>query len=384
MTSLLAPEHREPTRSYPSYSRPLVLRLLASREFAVVALLVGVFLYATANVQFFDGPLTLYFLFRDLAPVLLIALPMTLIIVTGEIDLSVASVMGLSAVVLALLHFEAGWSIPAAAAVAVVVGAVCGALNGFLVAYVGLPSLAVTIGTLALFRGIAVGLTGTTQYTDFPQEWRDLALDRISEGSRFPLVLVPIAVMAVLFLVLLHFTTFGRGVFEIGLNDEAARFSGVDVERTKFVLFVFAGAVAALAGVYFALVYNSARGNTAEGTELKVIAAVLLGGVSIFGGRGALPGVIAGALLIGVLSSALRLESVEDNQINIIIGGLLILSVVSGSVLGALRGRLRLPRHPGAPPPPEPPGDPGPVAPAAPERSTSNTGTTVADGSSSS
>jgi rhamnose transport system permease protein len=94
-----------------------------------------------------------------------------------------------------------------------------------------------------------------------------------------------------------------------------------------------------------------------------VIAAVLLGGVSIFGGRGALPGVIAGALLIGVLSSALRLERVEDNQINIIIGGLLILSVVSGSVLAALRGRLRLPGRSSAPPPPELPGEPGTAAP---------------------
>ncbi len=361
MTTLLAPEHRNPARTYASYSRPLVLRLFATREFAVIALLVGVFVYATYNVEFFDGPLTLYFLFRDLAPVLLIALPMTLIIMTGEIDLSVASVMGLSAVVMALLHFEAGWSIPAAAAVAVLVGTACGAVNGYLVAYVGLPSLAVTIGTLALFRGIAVGLTGTTQYTGFPQEWRDLALDRVAEGSRFPLVLLPIGVLTVLFLVLLHFTTFGRGVVEIGLNDEAARFTGVDVERTKLLLFVMAGAVAAMAGVYFALIYNSARGNTAEGVELKVIAAVLLGGVSIFGGRGALPGVIAGALLIGVLSSALRLESVEDNQINIIIGGLLILSVVSGSVLGALRGRLshlrRTSASPGSPPP-QGPGDP--------------------------
>ena len=364
MTTLLAPERRDPERTYSSYSRPLLLRLLATREFAVIALLVGVFLYATANVEFFDGPLTLYFLFRDLAPVLVIALPMTLIIMTGEIDLSVASTMGLSAVVMAMLHFEAGWSIPAAAAVAVVVGTICGAINGYLVAYVGLPSLAVTIGTLALFRGIAVGLTGTTQYTGFPQEWRDLALDRIAEGSRFPLVLLPIGVLAVLFLVLLHFTTFGRGVFEIGLNDEAARFTGVNVERTKLLLFVMAGAVAAMAGIYFALIYNSARGNTAEGTELKVIAAVLLGGVSIFGGRGALPGVIAGALLIGVLSSALRLESVEDNQINIIIGGLLILSVVSGSLLGNLRRLLRLPWRGSTPPPPDLPGEPGTAAPS--------------------
>ena len=151
----------------------------------------------------------------------------------------------------------------------------------------------------------------------------------------------------------------------------------MNVERTKFLLFIMAGAVAAIAGIYFALIYNSARGNTAEGTELKVIAAVLLGGVSIFGGRGALPGVIAGALLIGVLSSALRLESVEDNQINIIIGVLLILSVVSGSLLGSLRGLLRLPWRGSAPPPPGLPGEPGPTAPPG-----ATTRTTVADGSS--
>ena len=127
----------------------------------------------------FDGPLTLYYLFLDMAPILLIALPMTLIIVTGEIDLSVASVVGLSSVLVGILHQDAGMSIPAAALVAILVGAVCGAFNGFLVAYVGLPSLAVTIGTLALYRGIAVGLLGTKAVTDFPEKWTDLAKERI-------------------------------------------------------------------------------------------------------------------------------------------------------------------------------------------------------------
>ena len=123
----------------------------------MIALLVGVFFYSTVNVPNFDGPLTLYYLFLDMAPILLIALPMTMIIITGEIDLSVASVVGLSSVLVGVLHQDAGMSIPAAALVAILVGAVCGAFNGFLVAYVGLPSLAVTIGTLALYRGIAVG-----------------------------------------------------------------------------------------------------------------------------------------------------------------------------------------------------------------------------------
>ena len=125
-------------------------------------------------------------------------------------------------------------------------------------------------------------------------------------------------------MLLLHFSPFGRGVYEIGLNGEAAHFTGVNVERTKFRLFVLAGAVSAFAGIYYTLRFGSARGDNATGLELQVIAAVLLGGVSIFGGRGALHGVIAGVLLIGVISSALRLEDITVNVINIVIGVLLV------------------------------------------------------------
>ena len=120
------------------------------------------------------------------------------------------------------------------------VGAVCGALNGFLVAYVGLPSLAVTIGTLALYRGIAVGLLGTKAVTDFPEKWTDLAKERIVEDSSYPVVLIPFVVLAIAFALLLHFSSFGRGVFEIGLNAEAAHFAGVNVAPHQ-VLAVRAG-----------------------------------------------------------------------------------------------------------------------------------------------
>ena len=143
-------------------------------------------------------------------------------------------------------------------------------------------------------------------------------------------------VLAVIFVLLLHFSTFGRGVYDIGLNHEAAHFTGVNVARSKFVLFVLCSVVAALAGIYYTLRFGSARGDNATGLELQVIAAVLLGGVSIFGGRGRLHGVIAGVLLIGVISSALRLEGVQVNVINIIIGLLLIASVVSSSVLASV------------------------------------------------
>jgi rhamnose transport system permease protein len=151
-------------------------------------------------------------------------------------------------------------------------------------------------------------------------------------------ILIPFLVLAVIFALVLHFSPFGRGVFEIGLNDEAAHFTGVNVARTKLILFVLSGAVSALAGVYYTLRFGSARGDNATGLELQVIAAVLLGGVSIFGGKGALHGVIAGVLLIGVIQSAMRLENYTVNVINIVIGALLVLSVMSTSLIAGAKG----------------------------------------------
>jgi len=225
---------------------------------------------------------------------------------------------------------------------ALLVGAVGGALNGFLITVVGLPSLAVTIGTLALYRGLAVGLLGTTAVTDFTEFWKDLAKSKIGDTG-VPSVMLLFLVLAVAFAVLLHFTRFGRGVYAIGLAAEAAQFSGVRVQQTKFILFVLTGTVSALAGIYYTLRFGSARGDNATGLELSVIAAVLLGGVSIFGGRGSLHGVIAGVLLIGTLGSALRLASVTSDVINIITGLLLVASVVSTSVLAWLRTRRARP-----------------------------------------
>ena len=304
--------------TYPFHAQPLWRRLLVSREAAVIALLVLVLVWAINFVSYFATQLTMTYLFLDIAPILLIALPMTLIIVTGEIDLSVASVVGLSSVVLGSL-VDHGTSVPVAALAALLAGLACGALNGFLVAYAGLPSLAVTIGTLALFRGIAVGVLGTKAVTDFPQKWADLAKQQVG-GTGIPLIVVAFVVLAVVFTLLLHFSSFGRGVYDIGLNKEAAHFTGVPVARTKFTLFLLSGLVSAFAGIYFTLRFTTARGDNATGLELEVIAAVLLGGVSIFGGRGKVHGVIAGVLLIGVLSSALRLQGVTVNVINIIIG----------------------------------------------------------------
>jgi rhamnose transport system permease protein len=326
-------------RTYADTQHPLWRRLLFSRDAAVLVLLVAVAVYSVAAVPFFNNDITLYFLLLDLTPILLIALPMTMVIITGEIDLSVASTVALTSVLFGVLYRD-GLPIVAAALLALVGAAVCGAFNGALVTRVGLPSLAVTIGTLALYRGIAVGLLGTTAITDWPADWTNLAKDKLGT-SMVPLVVVPILVLVVIFAVLLHFTSFGRGVYAIGLSKEAARFSGVNVNRTKLVLFTLSGLVSGLAGIYFTLRYGSARGDNANGLELQVIAAVLLGGVSIFGGRGGIPGVLAGVFLIGVIASALRLADYSANVIQIITGVLLIVSVVTPSLLGWLRGMRR-------------------------------------------
>ena len=153
--------------------------------------------------------------------------------------------------------------------------------------------------------------------------------------------------LVIVFAVLLHLTPFGRGIYAIGMSKDAARFSGIHVERTKFILFALSGLVAAFAGIYYTLRFGSARGDNATGLELQVIAAVVLGGVSVFGGRGQIYGPLAAALLIGALASALRLANITSDVINIITGALLVLSVVSPSflswvrTLGARRGRKR-------------------------------------------
>lgn len=339
------------TRVIRDFDQPLWRRVLLTREFAIIGLLALVILVASVGIRGFAQPITYNYLLLDVAPILFIALPMTLVIVTGEIDLSVGSMVGLSSVVTGAL-VQSGAPFEVAAIVALLVGVVGGAFNGFLVTVVGLPSLAVTIGTLALFRGLAVGLLGTTAVTDFPDLWTALAKAKIS-GTQIPYIVIPFLVVLAIFVIVLHFTPFGRGIYAIGLSKDAARFSGVNVERTKFIVFVLSGLLAAFAGIFFTLRFGSARGDNATGLELQVIAAVVLGGVSVFGGRGRLHGVVAAVLLIGVLSSALRLAGVTSDVINIITGGLLVFSVVAASVLAwAQKLRMKRPVRPAASPAP--------------------------------
>jgi len=272
----------------------------------------------------------------DLIEVALMALPLALVIVAAEIDLSVASVLGLSSAVMAAL-WNAGLPLELIIPMCLAVGALCGTFNGLLVTRLGLSSLAVTIGTLALFRGLAYVVIGDESVTDFPTEYTDLAFGTIG-GGWIPNVLVLFVALAIAFALLLHATPFGRNVFAIGANAEAARFSGVRIKRIKLTLFVLSGTVAALAGIVLSLRNSTAAANVGVGFELTAIAAVVLGGVSIFGGRGTIGGVVLALVLLGGIQKALTLaEGVSSYWIQIVTGTLLIVSVLGPNLVSRAR-----------------------------------------------
>ncbi|WP_433300291.1 ABC transporter permease [Actinoplanes sp. CA-030573] len=313
-----------------------MVKKLGSWDAIIILLTVVVLIIASATVDNFGTSRNFTFMVLDLMPIILVALPMTMIIVTGEIDLSVASVLGLTSSLMGWF-WNHGLSIETIIPLCILIGAVAGALNGFLITGLGLPSLAVTIGTLALYRGLALVVLGDTAVADFPFNYTGWVTGTIGDGA-IPNVLIPIVILAAIFGVVQHATPVGRSLYAIGANAQAAHFSGIRVAKTKFWLYVVSGAISGLVGVLWTLRYSSARADNGAGLELAVVAAVLLGGVSIFGGKGSLPGVLAGVVLLTALQNALRLEDVSGQALNIVTGALLVLSVLLPNIVTAVRG----------------------------------------------
>ena len=280
--------------------------------------------------------------------VAIMALPMTLIIVTGEIDLSVESMVGLSSAILGWL-WAAGVPLEIAIPVVLVVGALGGLLNGILVARAALPSLVVTLGTLALFRGLANVILGTRAISTFPAGFTAFGFGNLP-GTSVPWTLLVFGLLGIVFWVATHGTWLGRHVFAVGKNKETALFSGVHVSTLKTGLFVLNGLVAALAGVILTARFSSARADNGTGLTLTVITIVLLGGVDINGGKGTIPGVILAVFTLAVLQNALRLAGVSSEYQGVAVGLLLIVSVAAPylarqvrSFTGRTRMRRRLP-----------------------------------------
>ncbi|MFF3515693.1 ABC transporter permease [Streptomyces sp. NPDC002573] len=315
----------------------------------VGALFLVLLLLSFSFVDGFGNALNLSFLIGNTLPIALIALPMTLLVVAGEIDLSVASTAGLSGAVMGKLWNE-GMAIETIIPLCLLLGLVCGLVNGLLVTRLGLPSLAVTIGTLAAYRGIAQIVLGSDAVTDFPTQYLDFAAGRVGNTfvpQAFPAFLVLLAVAVVV----LHASPFGRSLFAVGASEEAARFAGIRVKRAKLTLFLATGLMASLTGVFWALHYASARYDNATGLELSVVAAVLLGGVDFDGGKGTLGGAITGVFLLGALENVMSLLNIAAQSQIVVTGVLLVVSVLGPRVGRQISVARAARRAVSAPPP---------------------------------
>jgi rhamnose transport system permease protein len=354
-----APDRAPEGAPDPAGQRPAarIRSLLSARETPVVGALIVTLLGAGLFVDMFATGRNIDFLVLSVAAIALMALPMTLIVITSEIDLSVASTLALSSATLGVL-WESGVPIETALWICLAVGAALGAFNGFLVTVCGLPSLAVTIGTMALYRGLAYVLLGDRAVASYPRDWVGGVRAPFLGVEGLPWIAVAILLLAAAFGVLLHATAFGRSLFDIGNNDEAARFTGVSVRWTKFWLFTLSGVVASGAGVFWTLQYGTSRADTAFGLELQVVAAVLLGGVSIFGGVGSILGVMSGVVLLGAIRNALQLFGISSEVLQIVTGLILIASVVTPNLVARTRAR----RAPAPVPGPVPASAPSPAS----------------------
>lgn len=266
----------------------------------------------------------------DFMEIGLMMLPMVFIIITGNIDLSVASNMGMSASFMGLLH-NMGVNIWLAALAGLTLGTLGGLLNAYLVARVKLPALVVTLGTFAFFRGIAYGFLGDQAARDYPEMFTYLGQGKVF-GTLIPFSVALFIILAVIFGLILHRTTFGRYLFSIGNNEDATIFSGVPVARTKFIIYILSGLIAALAGLILAARFGSTRPDIGTGLELSVITAAVLGGVDINGGKGTMLGAALALLLIGLMRFGMGLLNIQGQVQGIVIGLLLILSIFSPNV----------------------------------------------------
>jgi rhamnose transport system permease protein len=266
-----------------------------------------------------------------------IVLPMVFVIILGDIDISVASTVALSSVVMADLY-NLGVPMPLAMVIALAVGTVCGFINGLLIVkFKELSSVIVTLATMIIYRGIAYIILEDQASGNFPQWYKFLGWGYV--GS-IPFILIVFAVFALLFGLLLHKTTFGRRVYAMGNNITASRFSGVQVDKIKIIVFTLTGLMAAVTALFLSARMGSTRPNVASGYELDVIAMVVLGGISTAGGKGRIIGAVLAVFLIGLLRYGLGLANVHA-QILLIIIGLLLIFAVAIPNLKIFKGKQR-------------------------------------------
>jgi rhamnose transport system permease protein len=305
-------------------------------ESGLIVLLIGVVIFGIVVSPEFLSSYNLFSLGLSNGEIAIMVLPMALIIMTGEIDLSVAANLGLSSSMVGYL-WSHGWPMPGIIVTVLALGLVLGAFNGVLVTRLGLPSLAVTIGTRILYGGIAEIILGSNIISNFPSSYTNIGVNAVPHTDlSFSALLF--LILALVVAVVLHATPVGRSIFAIGANKEAALYAGIRVKRIKTGLFMLSGVMCALAGVLYTFRLSTAEYDNGTGLELPVVAIVLFGGVSIFGGKGTMGGVVLAVLVFCGIQNVLLLTNFNQEGVGVVTGGLLLLSVLAPNV-AELRSR---------------------------------------------
>lgn len=315
-----------------------ILKHLKSWEgFLAIILLVIVIVNSLISESFLsiENQINLFVLSIEKVIIVLI---MAKIIINAEIDLSVASMMGLSACALGWF-IESGMPMTMALIASITIGAIGGAFNGFWITVVKLPSLVVTLAMLIGFRGIARVLIGDRSIKMFPQWFEDLGQQPFFWHIPFSVMIFLVLLICVV--IILQYTGFGRHIYIIGINQNVALYSGINVARVKMLLFIFSGIISALAGILYAARLGTVRGDMGLGFELDIITIVLLGGISIFGGSGSIYGVILSILIVLYLRNGMSLSNITGHLQTGVIGVLLILSVLIPNVLENMKKYLK-------------------------------------------
>jgi len=308
-------------RFLPDRLHSAMQRRLKSWETLLLAVAVAIFIFNSLASPYFLNAWNLSDATFNFTEKAMIAFAMALLIIAGEIDLSVASIIALASTAMGAA-VQAGAGTPVLIIVGISTGLICGAFNGVLVTRWGLPSIVVTIGTMSLFRGISYIVLGDQAYRGYPSEFSFFGQGYVWWVISFEFVLF--AIITLIYAVILHQTNFGRAVYAIGNNPTAALFSGIRVQRVKFILFLMTGLMSGIAAICLTSRLGSTRPSIAFGWELEVVTMVVLGGVNILGGSGSIPGVIIAAFVMGLVTFGLGLLNVPGIVMSIVIGMLLI------------------------------------------------------------
>lgn len=309
------------TRSIPDRLQTPLERKLKSWESLLMLVAIGIFVANSFASPYFLNAWNLSDATFNFTEKAMIAFAMALLIISGEIDLSVASIIALASTAMGAA-VQIGMGTEGLVLIGLATGLVCGAFNGILVTGLGLPSIVVTIGTMSLFRGISFIILGDQAFRGYPPEFAFFGQGYVWWVISFEFVLF--AIIALIYSVTLHMTNFGRAVYAIGNNPTGALFSGIRVGRVKFILFLLTGLMSGIAAICLTSRLGSTRPSIATGWELEIVTMVVLGGVNILGGSGSIPGVVIAAFVMGLVTFGLGLLNVPGIVMSIVIGALLI------------------------------------------------------------